>query len=84
MDAVLTAALQSLPSLGVMGGVGFVLLLLLRREASTEERHTAELKRITAAHDAELAELKADLADERRLRRELEAENRDLRRGGTA
>lgn len=61
MDAVLTAVLQSSGPLA--GGVSAVaiIVLLLRRESATEERHTAELTRLRAAHDDELGELRADI-----------------------
>lgn len=83
MDAVLTAVMQSLPQVGVAGGLVVVMVLLLRRESSTEERHAAELTRINAAHDAELAEMRADIKELRaaqdRLNRDLD-EERDRRR----
>lgn len=81
MDAVLTAALQSLPPLGIMGGLGWLVVVLFRRESSTEERHTAELNRVNAAHDAELAELRADITRERIARREAQQELDDIRKG---
>jgi hypothetical protein len=74
LDAVLVALGQKVPELGVTGALVFVLVLLLRREAATEERHAAELKRIGAAHDAELAELHTDLERERAARRRAEDE----------
>jgi Skp family chaperone for outer membrane proteins len=97
LDAVLTAVVQSLPQTGVAGVLLFVAVLLLRREASTEDRHAAELKRINEAHDAELAEMRADikelreaqdklnrvLDEERKLRRQIEDELAAARRGGT-
>lgn len=96
MDAVLTAAVQTLPQAGVAGVVIGVLWLLLRRESSTEERHAAELKRINEAHDAELAEIRADikelrealdkahqaLDEERARRRKIEDDLAEARRGG--
>lgn len=96
MDAVLTAITQSLPQLGIGGALLFVLVLLVRREASTEERHTAQLARINAAHDAELAEMRAEMTrlradvdrlhrewdSERARRREIEDELAAARRGG--
>lgn len=72
MDAVLVALGQKVPELGVTGALVFVLVLLLRREAATEERHAAELKRIAAAHDAELEELRKDVERERAARRQAE------------
>lgn len=96
MDAVLTAVVQSLPQVGVASGLLFVVVLLLRRESATEERHTAELRRINDAHDAELAEMRADikelrekqdqlnaaLDEERARRRQIEDELAAARRGG--
>jgi Skp family chaperone for outer membrane proteins len=96
LDAVLTAVVQSLPQAGVAGAALVVVVLLLRRESSTEERHTAELKRINDAHDAELAEMRADikelrdsldrvnaaLDEERERRRGIEDELATARRGG--
>lgn len=96
MDAVLAAVVQSLPQLGIGGGLVFVLVLLVRRESSTEQRHSAELARINAAHDAELAEVRADVKElrgevdrlnseldtERTKRRAIEDELAAARRGG--
>ncbi|CAL9607874.1 hypothetical protein SUDANB95_05528 [Actinosynnema sp. ALI-1.44] len=62
MDAVLTAVLQNVPQMGLGGVAVMFIVLLMRREASAEERHQAELNRITKAHDDELAELRADIA----------------------
>lgn len=76
MDAVLVALGQKIPELGVTGALVFVLVLLLRREAATEERHAAELKRVNAAHDAELEELRTDVERERAARRRAEDEQR--------
>lgn len=81
MDAVLTALGQKVPELGVTGALVFVLVLLLRRESSTEDRHAAELARVNAAHDAELKELQADIDRERTARRAAEDELGRLRRG---
>lgn len=75
MDAVLTAVLQSSPQLGVGSTLVVVILLLLRREGSAEERHSAELARITAAHDAEIKELREDIAQ---LRKQLDDVNAAL------
>jgi uncharacterized protein YlxW (UPF0749 family) len=96
LDAVLTAFVQSLPQMGIGGLILFVLVLLLRRESSTEERHSAEMTRVTAAHDAELTEMRADVKElrtdvdrlnrdldaERALRRQVEDELAAARRGG--
>lgn len=69
MDAVLTAITQSAPQLGISGVLITVIVLLVRREASAETRHSAELERITKAHDAELAELRDDI---KALRRQID------------
>ncbi len=74
MDAVLTAIVQRLPELSV-GSVGMVLLvLLIRRESSTEGRHTAELDRVNAAHDAELVEKNAEIRELRARVSQLDAQ----------
>lgn len=75
MDAVVTAAVQSLPQMGIGGGLLLVVVLLLRRESSTEARHGAELARINAAHDAELTEMRTDV---KQLRTEIDRLNEDL------
>lgn len=74
MDALLLALGQKIPELGVTGALVFVLVLLLRRESTTEERHAAELKRIAEAHDAEAAERQVDIDRERTARRKAEDE----------
>lgn len=61
MDAFLGSVLASLPQLGVGGGLAVVVVLLLRREAQTNARHTAEITRISSSHDEELAELRAEI-----------------------
>lgn len=80
MDAVLVALGQKIPELGVTGALVFVLVLLLRRESATEDRHAAELRRITAAHDAELEERLIDIERERAARRAAEDELNRQRR----
>lgn len=79
MDAFLTAALQALPSLGIYAGFGWVLLLLLRREGTSESRHAAEIDRIRKAHDEELEERQQDIDRERTARRRAEKELDELR-----
>lgn len=95
VDAVLTAAFQSAPQLGAIGGFVWLVLLLLRRESSSEDRHAAEMARIKAHHEADLKRVKDDLAesdkgldelnkkydDERKLRRELEEQLAAAKRG---
>lgn len=96
MDALLTALGQKAPELGVGGLVIMLIVLLLRRESGTESRHSAEMKRITSAHDEELAEIRADVKElrekndeleraldkERQERRRVEDELAAVRRGG--
>lgn len=97
MDAVLTSLIGAAPQLGVGGVLLTLLALSMRREsqdradyraqvAELDTRHAAELKRVNDAHDAELAELHAEikalrekrdllnqrLDDERAKRREAE------------
>jgi Skp family chaperone for outer membrane proteins len=72
---VLTAVVQSLPQMGVASGLMVVVVLLLRRESATEQRHAAELRRINEAHDAELTEMRADIKELREAQNQL---NRDL------
>lgn len=73
MDAVLTAVLQSTPQLGIGGVLVVVIVLLLRREVSTEDRHASELRRVNEAHDAELRELRDDIQALRKQIGELQA-----------
>lgn len=75
MDVVLTAVIQSLPQVGIGSGLIVVLVLLLRRESTTEQRHAAELARINAVRDAELAEMRSEVAE---LRGSLRQLNTDL------
>jgi hypothetical protein len=74
VDVFFTAALNALPSLGIYAGFGYVLILLLRREATSETRHAAEIARIRQAHDDELEELRADVDRERAARRRAQQE----------
>jgi peptidoglycan hydrolase CwlO-like protein len=73
LDAVLTAVLQSTPQLGIGGVLVVVIVLLLRREVSTEDRHASELRRVNEAHDAELRELRDDIQALRKQIGELQA-----------
>lgn len=94
MDALLPALGSALPQLGGAGLALFILILVMRSAATdradyrTElkaaaERHTEEIKRINADHDAELAEVKSDVKE---LRKEVDDLNsaldleRELRR----
>lgn len=65
MDAILQAVLSAAPQLGTASGLVIVLVLLVRREVQSSERHLAELARQAKAHDDETAEL---LAENTRLR----------------
>lgn len=93
MDAVLTSLTTAAP-IGVAGVVLFILGLLVRSQTQdrsdyrtqlTEQatRNAAELTRVNAAHDAELAELRSEIQDQRKqiddLNTRLDAE-RNLRR----
>lgn len=73
MDAVLTAVTQTAPQLGISGVLITVIVLLVRREASAEGRHAAELTRINTAHDAELDELRAEIRELRKYVDDLNA-----------
>lgn len=72
MDAVITTLIGAAPQLGVGGILLTLLALLMRREsqdradhrteiAELATRHSTELKRIHESHDAELADLRADI-----------------------
>lgn len=94
MDGVVTALIGAAPQLGV-AGILLALLGLVIRWGSQERsdnraevselatRHAAELSRINAAHDEELAELRREIAGLRaqlsELNTKLDAE-RDRRR----
>lgn len=94
MDGVVTALIGAAPQLGV-AGILLALLGLVIRWGSQERsdnraevaelaaRHAAELSRINTAHDAELAELRREIAGLRgqlsELNLKLDAE-RDRRR----
>lgn len=86
MDSVVTTVIGAAPQLGVAGVLLSVLVLLMRREtqdradqrtalADLTARHAAELVRVNADHDAELAELRKEIA---RLRRQLDETDRKL------
>lgn len=73
MDAILPALFSAAPQLGVAGLLLVILVLVMRREASDRadyraalevaaKRHDEEVDRMRKAHDAEIAELKADVA----------------------
>lgn len=75
MDAVLTAVVGAAPQLGGTGLLVTVLVLLIRRELQTSQRHDAELTRVGLAHDAELAEKNVEIEN---LRTRNEVLNRNL------
>lgn len=79
MDVFLQALLGALPSLGIYSGFAWVLILLLKREGSAEERHARELDRLRKAHDEELEEVHRDVERERAARRKAEDERDALR-----
>lgn len=74
MDALSTALVTAAPQLGI-GGILLGLLVYVLRNASSDRgdyrkalddtaaRHATELVRINTAHDAELAEMRADIAE---------------------
>lgn len=87
MDALLAAVLDSAPSWGVGGLLLTYVVILIRREARVDERHSAaldqldrlhasSLERIQRDHDAEVAELQRKIHD---LRRELDDVDQALR-----
>lgn len=81
MDVFWQSLLGALPSLGIYSGFAWVLILLLRREATSESRHARELDRLRKAHDEELEELHRDVERERKARRAVEDEFREYLRG---
>ncbi|SDZ51082.1 hypothetical protein SAMN05216215_10873 [Saccharopolyspora shandongensis] len=73
MEAITGALFQSLPQFGSAGALLALLAFVMRHAASdrgdyraalgdAETRHAAELARIAEAHDAELRELRDDVA----------------------
>ncbi len=94
MDAVLTTLIGAAPQLGVAGILLALLGLVIRREgqdradyraqiAETVARHAGELTRINSSHDAELAELRKEIAGLRAQLAEVNAKldaERDRRR----
>lgn len=76
MDAVLTAVLGASPQLGGLVGMTVLVVLLIRREVQTSERHTTELERQGRIHDSEMAELRAENTRLREQRDQAEAQLR--------
>lgn len=76
------ALLGALPSAGVGGIVLWLLVLLLKREASSQERFSAEYARINEAHNEELRELRDEISalraqiDDLQLKLDIEREER--------
>lgn len=77
MDAILPALISALPQLGGAGVILFILVLVLRSAASDRvdyraelaaaaQRHTDEIKRINSDHDAEIADLRAEVKELRK------------------
>lgn len=84
MEAILPALTSALPQLGGAGLILFILIVVLRSAASDRVdyraelsaaagRHADEVKRINADHDAELAELRADIKELRKQVDDLQA-----------
>lgn len=75
--------ITTLPTIGPYAIFVLILGYLAKLLLSSEKRHDTELRRVNAAHDDELGELRADIASLRKdiadLRKELGIE-RDLRR----
>ena len=94
MDAVVTTLIGAAPQLGVAGILLALLGLVVRREsqdrtdyraqlADIVARHASELTRINGSHDAELAELRQEIAGLRTQLAEVNAKldaERDRRR----
>lgn len=94
MDAIVTTLIGAAPQLGVAGILLALLALVLRRETQDRSdhraqlteivnRHTSELTRINASHDAELVELRQEIAGLRAQLAEVNAKldaERDRRR----
>lgn len=82
MDALLVAVVQAAPSVGVLGVLVTLIVILIRREARVEATHAttldqqarlhaAELERLNRDHDAELLELQERIRELRREQSEL-------------
>lgn len=73
MDVIFTTLIGAAPQLGVAGILLIILTLVMRRETQDRTdyrsqltdliaRHATELTRINASHDAELSELRHEIA----------------------
>jgi hypothetical protein len=78
VDAILTAVFQASPQLGGLTGLVALVVLLIRREAQTTDRHGTELDRMARIHDAERAELLEENTRIRKQRDEAETRLREL------
>jgi hypothetical protein len=76
VDGVLTAVLGALPQVGALAGLVVLVVILIRREVQTTERHTAELDRQGKVYDAERGEL---LEENRRIREQRDFAELELR-----
>ncbi len=83
MDAIITSILGAAPQLGVGGVLLAIMGLLLRRETQDRADYRAEIARLNADHDTELADLRKEITNLRRqvgdLNTRLDKE-RELRR----
>jgi hypothetical protein len=61
VDAVLTTLIGAAPQLGGAGVLLLIIGLLLRRESQDRADYRTELTRLSAAHDQELVELRAEI-----------------------
>lgn len=86
MDSLLPALLNAAPQLGVAGLLLLILAVVLKSSAqdrldyrtelaAAADRHAAEMKRKDSDHDAELAELRADI---RELRKKVDDQQSEL------
>lgn len=87
------AIVSAIPTVGPYGILILIIVYLMKLLLSADGRHSAELKRVNEAHDAELSELRSDIAqlrqdmdelhkaieDERQLRFVAEEEAHKLR-----
>lgn len=94
MDSILDSVLPTLPSAGLGGVVIWLLVLVIKRESTVQDRFNAEYQRIADSHRSEVAELREQiealrdrvealnnkLDEEREERRKAEDETAALRR----
>lgn len=84
MESILPALVSALPQLGV-AGIPLIFLIVVHRAWVTDradyraaladeaKRHADEVSRVNSAHDAELAELRADIQKMRKQIDDLQA-----------